>query len=252
MKYFTLSAVLLLLIISNINYSQNNMTGNKPKKQLILTTPDSDGIMIQYIREVSAELSRRSGIEIKILELPKKRALILADNGTYDGVAMRLRGLEKTYPNLHMVDVPVITVQHVVFAIRKDIINEAHDFNSLNRIITRNKYLIGYLMGSVQAKNELSNFPEDSLQPLNSPEQCFKMLESDKIQAYLAGPAMSSRYILRTEYPDSKIREIGIFSEFPLFTYIHVKNTEDIEALKKGLQSMQADGTLKKIRAALE
>ncbi|MCP4749413.1 MAG: amino acid ABC transporter substrate-binding protein [Proteobacteria bacterium] len=191
-------------------------------------------------------------IEFTILELPKNRALISANDGEYDGVAGRVIHLEKAYPNLKRVTVACFTVQHIVFAKRRDILETVHDFKSLADHAVKNGYKVGYLQGSKKAKDELSELPEKNKRSLGGPEQAFRMLTLDRIEAYLAGPGIVNRAIFKEKYYQSGIQEVGVFAEFPLFPYLHVKHASVIPILEKALQSMVDDGTLDSIRKSLE
>lgn len=251
-RFYLIAIVTTVLVLSVPELSAIYSTEKKYPQKLELTTPEKEGVLTDYITMVYDELTRRTGIEITIVELPKKRALILADNGTYDGVAMRVKGIERRYPNLYIVNVSVVSVQHVLFVQNPELIDSVHDLDSLNTALVDNNYLIGYLQGSEKARQELEHFPDSYKQPLNSPEQGFGMLKSGRIAFYLAGPGMTSRNILNKDYSEAGIKEVLTVSEFPLFVYLHKKHSELIPVLERGILSMQNDGTLTKIRQTIE
>jgi polar amino acid transport system substrate-binding protein len=241
-----------VLILSNTDTAEINATGKPSKNGLVLTIPASETIIIKTIKKVFDEVSIRSGIEISIQELPKKRALVEANRGNYDGVAMRVINLEKAYPNLRRIKVSIFAVQHVIFAKNKIIIESVHDFESLNEYVVKHNYTVGYLRGSKKARDELSRLPERSKKELRNPIQAFSMLESNRIDAYLAGPGIVSRAILKEQFNQSGIQEVGVFAEFLLFPYVHKKHMALIALLEENIQSMVDDGTLNNIQTSLK
>ena len=249
-KFFI--ALLLIIASGFVNNNQLNSSDNNATTQIILTTPEGEGILTEYIREVYLEVSKRTGIKFIIKEVPGERAIINANNGTEDGVAMRLRGLEKEYSNLKIVDVSILTVKHIIFANKREIIENGNDLQQLTEIIIKNNYLIGYIRGSVKAKKELDGFPDNCKVELSNPEQGLRMLDLDRIQAFLAGPGIITKNLLKTKFHTSKIKEAAVISEFPLYTYLHKKHNAIIPELEKALQSMKDDGTLDKIRNTYE
>lgn len=229
------------------------MAADKPEKpSLVLTTPDSDGGLIQYSSLVFREAGRRSDMDIAIKALPKTRAIVAANDGDFDGVANRLIGLEQDYPNLRRVGVSHLSVLHIVYAKKPDIADRVRDFKSLNEYFVNKGYVTGYLLGSKKADEELADLPQENKLGIRSLEQAFGMLELGRIDAFLAGPGMVSRILLRKKFSQSGITEVGVFSEFPLYPYLHVKHAAIIPILEKALQSIKDDGLFDQIRKTLE
>ncbi|MCG8634861.1 MAG: hypothetical protein MI863_13590 [Desulfobacterales bacterium] len=228
------------------------LAGTPPREVLVFTTPTNEGVFTQYQREVLKEIHIRTGIECMLKELPKKRSLVDANKGEYAGVAARIRGLETDYPNLKMVGVSHFTVQHILFAKKKDIIETVNDIGTLTEHAARTGYIVGFLRGSKKAQTLLSELPAKKKVALDSPEKAFKILEMGRIGAYLAGPGIVNRAILKKRFSRSGIQEICVLTETQLFPYVHAKYAYLIPVLENALQSMVDDGTLDSIRNTLE
>ena len=221
-------------------------------QQLMLTTPDNDGVLIRYAALVFKELGTRLRIKITVKPLPKIRSLVAANDGDYDGLANRVAGLEKRYQNLQRVTVSHLAVQHILYAKETEIIDRVTDFKSLYETFVKTNRVVGFLGGSAKARQELSPLPKKNKQALNSPEQAFGMLAINRINAYLAGPGMVNRIIFKEKFGKSDIKEVGVFSRFPLFSYLHKRHAALIPKFEKMIHAMLKDGTIEKIRKLVE
>ena len=245
-----LGTVLAILVVFASIPFISNVYAAKPS--LVLTIPKSDGILIHFAQQAFKEVSQRSGIDISITELPKKRALVEANMGNYDGTAMRVINLEKDYPNLVRVKSSVFSVQHVLFSSQKGTFEGVHNFHDLAEYVVKNNFKVGYLNGSKKAKDELSQLPLDNKIALGGPIQAFDLLKAKRINAYLAGPGMTNRDIFNKHYKGTGIQEVGVFAKFPLYPYLHKKHKELIPLLEQTLKAMIKDGSLNRIRDKLE
>ena len=241
-----------LAIVVGITSVTFNSTVHGAKPSLVLTIPKSDGILIHFAQQAFKEVSKRSGINISITELPKKRALVEANMGNYDGTAMRVINLEKDYPSLVRVKSSVFSVQHVLFSSQKGTFEAVHNFHNLAEYVVKNNFKVGYLNGSKKAKDELSQLPLNNKIALGGPIQAFDLLKANRINAYLAGPGMTNRDVFNKHYKGTEIQEVGVFAKFPLYPYLHKKHKELIPLLEQTLKAMIEDGSLNRIRDKLE
>ncbi len=96
MRNGTLVGILLSLAISTNVLASDKMvigTGLKPPLVSSETAPG-------FLDTLAKEVFHRLGIELEVIILPAERALINANNGIEDGNLLRIKGLEKQYPNL--------------------------------------------------------------------------------------------------------------------------------------------------------
>ncbi len=221
--------------------------------ELDLTTPTEEGALTLYLKEVFKELGSRTGIKITISELPKKRALIAADSGQFDGMAARIKGMENLgLPNMRMVGISHFTVKHVVFAKRQDIREYVSDTQSLIDGAIRLKYRVAFLRGSKKALLLLSTLPEEYRLIVNKPEDAFLPMQGDRLGAFLGGPGIVSKSILKEKFSESGISEVAVLSETELFPYLHTRHAHLIPKIEEGLRAMREDGSLAKIQKSIE
>jgi hypothetical protein len=225
---------------------------DKQKEILVFATPEKEGLLTRYQRGILKEISARTCIACTLKELPKKRCLVGANRGRYAGLAGRVQCLETEYPNLRMIRVSHVTVQHILFAKRRDIFETVHDIKSLNKHMVKTGCVVGFLRGSKKANHLLSELPKENIYALKCSEQGFKMLYADRIEAYLGGPGIVNRTILKEQFHQTGIHEVCVLSKTPLFPYVHVKYASLIPRLEAALQSMADDGTMDSIRKSLK
>ena len=201
---------------------------------------------------VFTELGQRMGIPCTLVELPKKRCLTDANAGRCDGVAARVSGLAaRGYGNLVQISVSHYTVQHIVFARPEKMRVVTSNMEGLLSALEARHLRIGYLQGSKQAERLLADLPAEQKVALNLPEQAFRMLAAGRISAYLAGPGIVNRALLKglkAEAPDNpgmqEIEALFVASETPLYPYLHVRHQHRVPDVAASLRSMKADGIL--------
>ncbi|WDP88572.1 MAG: transporter substrate-binding domain-containing protein [Desulfobacter sp.] len=245
--YLFVAGVLMAAVGNSVGIAQN-----AHQEPLVFTTPIDEGVFTQYQREVLKEVSNRTGIKCTLKELPKKRCLVATNKGVYAGVAARIKGLEKDYQNLRMIRVSHFTVQHILFAKKKNIIETVNDINTLTEHVIKTDCVVGFLRGSKKAQSILSDIPEKKKVVLDSPKEAFKLININRIGAYLAGPGIVNRSILKKQFNQNEIKEVCVLAETQLFPYVHEKYAYVIPILESTLRSMVAEGTLDRIRKALE
>lgn len=223
--------ILCLLVTGVLMYADGSLISmsiaqNTPKETLVFTTPIDEGVFTRYQDEVLKEIRKRTGIECTLKELPKKRCLVDANKGRYAGVAARIRGLETDYPNLRMVGVSHFTVQHILFAKKRNLIEAVNDINTLTEYAIKTASVVVFLRGSKKAQRLLSKLPDKNKVAIDSPKEAFKVLDMERIEAYLAGPGIVNRSILKNQFNQSGIQEVCVLAETQLFPYMHAKYAE--------------------------
>ena len=130
----------------------------------------------QLVAKVMLEAYRRLGMEIDIVSMPGERTLVSANAGETDGELYRRAGIEKSYPNLVMVPVPVASYEVVAFVPRHSVV-AVSGWASLRAL------RIGFVKGiKVIEENTLG------MQVLSvaSLQQAFAMLDKGRIDVVLS------------------------------------------------------------------
>jgi len=137
-----------------------------------LTTPDGDGTLDLVYKE----LGRRANITITVDRLKaSERGLLNANSGVDDGIVGHVAGLEKAYPNLIRIPVPVYHCEMVV-------LSSGVDFK-----VAGKESIIPYNVGVVRGLKmpEKMAAGAHSVVSLNEAEQLFLMLQKKYIEIAL-------------------------------------------------------------------
>jgi polar amino acid transport system substrate-binding protein len=202
-----------------------------------IVTASHDGV----IDQIYQELSRRLDIKIIIDQVETgERVLINANNGIDDGDIGRGLGLEKRYPNLMIVPVPVYHYQMAVFSRNIDFHVAGED--------SIKPYDIGILRGW----KILENITQDarSVTSVESGEQLFTMLDKGRIDIAVFEKSQALAIINKMNISGIKLLQPSLI-EGDFYLYLHKKHKDWIPKITKTLASMQKDGTIKRINEAV-
>mgnify|MGYP000310980858 CR=1 FL=1 len=244
----------LLALVTCLFMSTLASSAEPPQKQILtLTTPEGEGVFTQYLRDVFNILGNRTHIKFVIHELPKKRALHAANSGQFDGMAARISGMAlRGFPNVQMIEASHFTVKHILFSSKPSLKTQIFDLQSLI-VIGNNLHLrVGFLRGSKKAESMLSGLSSQNTVPFDSPQDAFDRIELDHLDLFLGGPGIVSKALLKEKYNGSKIKEIVVLSETKLYPYLHMKHADLVPEITRELIKMAEEGTLAKLRAAIE
>lgn len=179
------------------------------------------------------EAYKRLHIDIKLLYQPAERSLWAANNGMIDGDVGRIVGMEKKYPNLLMVKVPVTHI--VLYACVKNITFKVEDWQSLK------PYRIGHLRGAKLIEDNLSGF---NTQTVTTTEQAFTMLEHNRVDVVIANADEITEEL--PKYPAIKALKPPLYS-FPVYHYLNKKHADLVPKLEAVLQEMMMDKTIENL-----
>jgi polar amino acid transport system substrate-binding protein len=177
---------------------------------------------------------KRLNIKMSIVYLPAARTLWSANNGSVDGEVSRLAGLEKIYPNLLMVKMPITVISPCVYT------KEGTSF-TVNGWQSLKPYRIAYLRGVKFVENNLQGLSAEGVSTL---EQAFMMLEHNRVDVVIADVNQSINIL--PKYPDIKMLSPAVDS-FPVYHYLHKKHTDLVPKLEAVLQQMTDDKTIERI-----
>jgi len=223
----TLSVILFSLAF-NTSYAQT-------KTMLVFSTIEGS-VNAEVSSRVMIEAYKRIGVEIEILPLPAKRTLFVSNSGELDGELFRLEGVNKKWPNLIPVPIPINFMEGVV--ITKGPTFKVDDWESLR------PYKIGIRRGI--------RFTDDGTLDMSrlfadSNDQLFKMLKHDRVDLIVVTRSNGLQALKFLDFPDFKILEPPV-EIYPLFHYLHIKHKEMIPKVEVVLQGMQQEGLFLKIR----
>ncbi len=192
----------------------------------------------ELAKPVVREAYRRIGYTVQFEPLPARRALEWANDGVTDGDLARIEGIQRKFPNLIRISIPVIHFSGVAFATDSfPAISEWKDLAGLS---------IGIVRGILYA--EIGTEGMDPI-PANDMTHLFKLLKLGRIDVAVA-VLDAGRIEIHRNYPDAGIHPTGEpLHVAPLYHYIHVKNGHLLQKLEAVLREMEANG---EIEALLE
>jgi len=202
-----------------------------------IVTARHDGV----IDQIYQELSRRLDIRIIIDQVETgERVLINANSGIDDGDIGRGRGLEKRYPNLVIVPVPVYHYQMAVFS--RDLDFHVRGVDSIK------PYDIGILRGW-KILEDITRGAR-SVTSVESGEQLFTMLDKGRIEIAVFEKSQALFILDKMKIPGIKLLQPSLL-EGDFYLYLHKKHLKLIPEITKELKKMQKDGTIKRINEAV-
>jgi len=185
---------------------------------------------------IVAEVFRRLGLKGQVEKYSASaRALINANEDIDQGVVMRIKGLEKKFPNLIRVDERLIENDFVAYS--KDLNFSTSSWDSLK------SHSVAYVHGWVIFE---SNLAQDQIKyDVKDPAQMFAMLDKGRTDLILyerwqglQWAKQSNLKIIAHEPPLASVN---------MYMYMHKNHAELVPKMAEALREMKADGTYKAI-----
>lgn len=201
-----------------------NTTGVPP-----LNTPKLTGFMDM----VSQEAFKRIGYTLLTVKLPAERGLKNVNAGIEDGEMSRIKGLEKTYPNLIRVPEKIMDWEFVAFS--HGDINISSGWSSLS------KFSVAFINGWKILENNVPKTTE--ITKVKNHTQLFSTLLKKRTDLILYERWGGLFHISK----NPQLRSIKLHTpplvKKEMFIYLHKKYHNLISPLQKSLLSMKKDGT---------
>lgn len=195
-------------------------------------TPERTGFQDLVVTEVF----RRIGLKGRVESYNESaRALINANGNIDQGVAMRIKGLEKKYPNLVRVEERLIGNDFVAYSKNLELITDS--WKSLE------PYIAAYIHGWVIFERNLG--PDQVKHAVKNTSQMFTMLDKGRVDLVLYERWQGLQQVRDTGI-NVKVHEPPLAS-VDMFMYVHKNYAHLAPKMAQALRSMKADGTYKEI-----
>ena len=185
---------------------------------------------------VVREAYQRMGFEVIVKQFPAKRALVSSNEGKTDGELQRIPGINKKYPNLIMVPVPVNTLDGIVYT-REGAL-------SVNGWQSLKPYKIGIRRGIKFSEKGTMGMDRSFV---NTNDELFSLLKMGKVDLVVISRVNGLNMSRRLNIAGIKALDQPIES-YPLYHYLHQKNKHLVPQLTAVLENMEKEGVIKKIR----
>lgn len=197
------------------------------------TTPDRKGFLDQLIAAIFHEIGREA--ELLIYPTATERGMLNANEGVDDGLAMRLAGLEKQYPNL--IRVPEELAVNDFVAITTHHRFDTSHWDSLK------PYVVSYIIGWKVFEQNVPKSKELTL--VRDAEQLFTLLARDRADVVLyerwQGMAQT-----RTRGIKVQIMEPPLVRT-KMYIYLNKKHAALVPQVAGALARLKQNGTYQRI-----
>ncbi|UTY60418.1 ABC transporter substrate-binding protein [Massilia sp. erpn] len=201
---------------------------------LLETDPATD-IAEQVLREAY----RRLSMSLDVVRLPAERALVSANDGMMDGELYRKVGIERDYPNLMIVPVPLLTYEIVIFTLGTSFV--VSGWESLR------PFTIGFIRG---IKIVEQNTQGMHIEPVATMMQALQKMTMGRTDV-VVGNRVSGLAMAKTlKLADIRVLQPPL-ATFPVFHYLHKKHEALIPKLSAVLQQMQKDKVIERIQKTI-
>lgn len=196
--------------------------------------PDKTG----FIDRLVPEVFRRLGVVAEGVQYAaSERAMINANNGVDDGLVLRIRGLEKNYPNLVIVDEKIIDNEFVAYSRQARFATTGFD--------ALKSHQVGYINGWKIFEANVP--PETAVTKVQKAEQLFGLLDQGRVDVVLYERWQGNQIVKETGSRAFLLSPPLATSE--MFMYLHRKHAHLAEPAARALRAMKADGTWRRIAA---
>ena len=197
-----------------------------------VTKEDGTGFLDQII----VEMFRRIGVDAEVTFYKSSaRGLENANNGSDDGVGLRVAGLEKKFPNLVRIPESIIVNDFVAFSTHQSLATD--NWHSMD------KHDIAHILGWQVFQKNLTHHKRTFRVKSNA--QLFQMLEKDRVD-FILHERWQGTWHSKQMNLNVKIHEPPLIQR-EMFAYLHKKHTAIAGKAAAALRSMKVDGSYQKI-----
>ena len=186
--------------------------------------------------QVVTEAYRRMGMAIVVDKLPGERSLRSANTGDTDGELYRKLGMDRDYPNLVIVPVPLLTYEIVIFTLGTDFV--VHGWESLR------PFTIGFVKSIKIVEQNTQGMHVEVAATLR---QAFLKMTLGRSDVVVANRASGVAAIKELNLQEVKMLSPPL-ATFPVFHYLNKKHADLVPKLTGILQQMQKDKTIENIQ----
>lgn len=189
----------------------------------------------QILREAYTRLGRN----LVVHQLPGERSLVLVNEGKMDGELYRKLGLDRDYPNLVIVPVPLLTFELVVFS-------RGTSF-ALNGWESLRPYSLGFVRGNKFAQQNTVGMKVEQVPTM---QQAFDKLMKGRTDLVLGHRASGMAVVHSQKLEGITVLEPPLAS-FPVYHYLNRKHEALVPRLTRVLKQMRADRTIERIQRSV-
>ncbi|GAB2842217.1 transporter substrate-binding domain-containing protein [Pseudoduganella ginsengisoli] len=190
----------------------------------------------QIAELVVAEAYKRLGMNLQVHKYPGERSLVSANDGQTDGELYRKVGMERDYPNLIIVPVPIQIYEIVIFS--RDTTFIVNGWESLR------PFTIGFVRGIKIVEASTTGMRTE---PVPTMQQAFQKLAMGRTDVVVGNRASGLAAARALKMEDIKVLSPALAS-FPVYHYVHRKHEALVPRLTAAMQQMQKEKVMERIQ----
>ena len=196
-------------------------------------TKDGDGFLDLLVAEVFKRVGKQA--LINSYRGASARSLTMANNGTDDGEALRIKGQEKNFPNLIRVPEPMLINRFVAYSRPgQGVIANWADLRP---------HSIGFVQGWWIFQKNTTDVPR--ITTVNNAGQLFSMLNLNRVDVVLY-EMWQGLWIAHANGIAVKVHDPPL-AQVEMFMYLHNRHEQLVPRVAEALAAMKADGTYQAI-----
>lgn len=209
------------------------------KPPLIFSSIDSAGLTLTSLL-VLQEAYSAIGERFVVRLYPSSRALMASNNGFNDGAVHRIKGIDKSFPNLLRVPIPINQFSSVAIVKRADIhIQQWQDLSP---------YHVGSESGVMFFEQRMAGMDVVRLEYL---EQLLNMLDRGRLDVVVTNQLSALTALHNPAFKSLRMEEPALESTL-LYHYLHKRHRALLPKLNAVLEKMQRNGRIQAIRIDIE
>ena len=188
-------------------------------------------------RAVLAEAYRRLGMKVEFRAMPAATALEASNGGKVAAELQRIDGIQRRFPNLVQVPIPVNYIQGLAFS--RDYNFPIRGWHSLR------PHRVGIVKGILFAERGTEGM---QVSVAKDHAELVEWIRTEKVDVGVM-PRISGLLAIQ-ESGATKIKELeGVLETLLLYHYLHKSNADIAKQLGPILKAMLLDGTTRRLRA---
>lgn len=223
--------LVFLLPINEVNATEKIVIGTGLKPPLV-----SSEYIVGFLDTLAKQIFMRLDKDLEIIILPAERALINANKGIEDGNLLRIKGLEKRYPNLVRVPEKMMDSEFVGYAVKDIPVKPGWD-----RLAD---FIVTFPKGWKIFEKNVTKASDTVL--VRDPLQMFKLLKEGKADVALYEKWQGMLQAKKSGLKNYKLLEPS-FVTMEMFMYLNKKHQALVPEVSRVLREMKKDGTYQKI-----
>ncbi|NDV21352.1 ABC transporter substrate-binding protein [Desulfovibrio sp. JC022] len=226
-----------ILTICITLFSLNSANLCHAGEKLILSGIESprSKITFQILREAYSSL----GIEVEFKPYPILRSTHSAHSGAVDGELFKVSGVDKKFPSLIKVPVPIDHLDLMVMVRQGSQVEPT--WKNLRDL------RVGHFRGIFFIENKIATEGIQNAKELETNEQLIKMLSRKRLDAVLIARIAAMMTLKKIQADDVTILSQPL-EITPMYHYLNIKHAALVPSITKALEQMSKNDRIKEIR----